>query len=144
MRLCGTKAALKARSTVDSFATTHWSSRSPYAFGDVALKFALFPVQSANVSLARGPNYVRDDLARRLELGDIVFIFKVQLFVNEEVTPIENGVVNWDESVSPFVYTLGQLIIPRQEITSLKAVALEDKLNGELKFDPYHTSEGIR
>src|SRR5262249_20811259 len=89
LRLLG--AALKARSVLTSFATEEWSSRVPYAFGGVALKYGLFPAKSADVAIAKGPNASREDFVERLKRDDIVFDFKVQLFVNEELTPIDDG-----------------------------------------------------
>src|SRR5262249_14354851 len=135
------RAALKARSVLTSFATVEWSSRAPFAFGGVALKYGLFPAKSAEVSIAKGPNATREDFVERLKRDDIVFDFKVQLFVNEELTPIEDGSVNWDESVSPFDITLGQLIIPRQDLTSAEALATHTELNDKLKFNPWNNCE---
>ncbi len=127
---------------VESLATEAFWSRAPFAFGNTALKYAIFPAESTTVSVEKGPDYLRQDFIERLNLGPVVYDFKVQLFVNEKVTPIEDGVIEWKESDSPFV-TIGQLYIPQQDLTSEEAQAAEKEVNA-MAFNPWNTIKQIR
>ena len=42
--------------------------------------------------------------------------------------------------MSPFDITLGQLVIPQQDLTTAEAMALQEQLNGELKFNPWNNA----
>ena len=86
--------------------------------GNYALKFAIFPVypnEPGTISgIAKGPNYLQDDMIERLKHGPVNFDFKVQLYTSDKSKPIEDGVVEWSPKDSPFV-TVGRLTIPNQE-----------------------------
>ena len=49
---------------------------------------------------------------RRLEQSSLAYTLQLQFFVSEAHTPIEDGSVNWEESVAPYT-TVGRLTIPR-------------------------------
>ncbi len=127
---------------VASLATETFWSRAPFAFGPYALKFALSPAQSHEVVVVKGPNYLHEDLVERLKLGPIVYDFKVQLYVNDQLTPIEDGTVEWLEANSPFM-TIGQLYIPAQDLTSSDALKTEQMVNNQA-FNPWCTITSIR
>ncbi|MGH7711513.1 MAG: peroxidase family protein, partial [Gemmatimonadaceae bacterium] len=89
-----------------------------------------------------GPDYLRDELTRRVASGDVVFDLAAQLYVDPKRTPIEDGSVEWRESDSPPV-PLARLTMPRQDLTSAdaqqRAVAIE-----RMAFTPWNVVGDIR
>jgi hypothetical protein len=63
---------------------------------------------------------------------DACFVFALQRFVDQTVTPIEHSTVSWDE-VSPFV-PVADLRIPAQTFTS----DAQDTFCEDLAFTPWH------
>ena len=129
---------------VESLATETYWSRSPFAIGRqgkhdnrYAFKFALVPGSCPVASVPNGDDYLREDFNKRLRRGSIFFTLKVQLFVNDKVTPIEDVSVEWKEADSPF-FTIGELYIPRQNLDSLEAQAVALKVNA-LGFNIWNT-----
>jgi catalase len=83
-----------------------------------------------------GPGLLRDDLQRRLQKGPVVFHFKIQRFVDEETTPIEDTTTEWNEEDSPFV-TVAKLVIPQQDLGTQEAKANDAQVDA-LKFSPWN------
>jgi hypothetical protein len=127
---------------VASLATEAFWSRAPYAVGPHALKFKLEPTAPPSSVPPPGPNALREELVGRLRREDVRFLFRVQQFVDERTTPIEDGTVEWLERDAP-PQTIGELIIPRQDLTEPVAGEGEAAVDA-LAFDPWHTTEGIR
>jgi hypothetical protein len=130
---------------VQPWQTTPFWSRTPFTFNAYAVKFLLRPCDLDHGGFlgwfqtfwrARADaDYLRNKLAERLRHSDVTFDFRVQLFVDEERTPIEDASREWKESIAPF-RTLAQLIIPKQN--------LDDPLNADIErmaFDPWHTED---
>ena len=65
--------------------------------------------------------------------------FRVQFFVDEEKTPIEDASRDWD---APWV-TLGRLTLPKQELGSPRGQKLAAFIES-LSFDPWHAPEEFR
>jgi hypothetical protein len=126
---------------VESLATESYWGRAPFAFNQYALKYACFPAESQPVSVPKGPEYLKQDMIERLKLGPVVFDFKVQLFNNDKLTPIEDGSVEWKECDSPFI-TIAQLVIPQQDLTTAEALAAEKAIEA-MGFNPWKTIAGI-
>ena len=128
---------------IPSLATNQFWSRAPFKFGPYAVKFTLQPTESASgSSAATDEDYLKGDLIERLQKEPVAFDFRVQKYVNEEKTPIEDGSVEWKESDTPFE-TIAQLLIPQQNL--LTAAASEtDALVDELEFNPWNTMEEFR
>lgn len=122
-----------------SLAEESYFSRSAFAFGDYAVKFQFTPNSSADIVLPLSDGYLRDDLIVRLSLAPVVFDFQVQYFLNEELTPIEDGSVIW---ASP-LFSIAQLIIPQQDLTSAAALAAHAAVE-DLEFSPWQTTSFIR
>ena len=99
-------------------------------WGRPALKLGPFAVQFKLQHTTReklkpepsGPGLLREDLQQRLEKKPVVFDFKVQRFVDEETTPVEDASTEWNEEDSPFV-GIAQLIIPQQDLSTKEAKA---------------------
>jgi catalase len=60
------------------------------------------------------PNYLSVELLNRARQGPIKFILSVQLEKDPDSTPIENGLVEWEESVSPSI-PVAELVLDRQD-----------------------------
>src|SRR5262249_737289 len=83
------------------------------------------------------PMQLRHELAERLSKGAVTFDFLVQPYVNEDLTPIEDGSVAWTEAVSRPVH-LATLTIPAPAVDSPQARASERRID-QLVFNPWHT-----
>ncbi len=128
---------------IDSLTTDQFWSRAPYKFGPYAVKFTLQPAQqAASSSTAAGENYLKQDFIERLQKGAITFDFRVQRFVDEGKTPIEDGTVEWKESDSPFE-TIAQLVIPQQDLSTASARETETLVDS-LAFNPWNTTDDFR
>ncbi len=128
----------QASKPIESLATETYFSRSPFAFGDYALKFQFVP--NDNRPLARkedSDEFLSEDLIGQLLLGSVVFDFQVQLFDSEATTPIEDGSVQW--STTPF--TIGRLILPPQNLlgdSNWKSIV------EAIEYNPWTVPEGFR
>lgn len=137
------QALRKSSRTINSLATDQFWSRAPIKFGPYAVKFMLQPVETVASGLAdSGENYLKEDLIERLQKGPLTFNFRVQRYVDEVKTPIEDGTVEWKESDSPFE-TIARLVIPQQDLRTVKARETE-ALVDRLEFNPWNTTDGFR
>jgi hypothetical protein len=125
---------------IDSLATAAFWSRSPFAFGETAVKLKLQPrsAPAAATSAGRGPDYLRTDLVERLKQGPVTYLFQVQRFVDERRTPIEDGSVEWKEADAP-PQTIAELVIPQQDLSADTNESAVDRL----EFTPWHTTDAI-
>jgi hypothetical protein len=121
---------------VISLATEQFWSRAPYALGPYALKFTFAPVERAAGTPGTDPGYLRADLVQRLKATEVKYDLKAQFWLDEKRTPIEDGVVEWKESDSAPV-TLGQLILPTQDLTTPAAEAIRQNVD-RMEFNPWH------
>jgi len=129
---------------VTSVATSRYWSALPIKFGPYAVKYGLQPHAQPAPGAQKGtsPGYLSDELAARLKQGPVVYDFRVQFFVDEARTPIEDASHEWAESDAPFV-TLGRLTLVQQDLSSpagQKLAALVERLS----FDPWHATEDFR
>lgn len=89
---------------IDSLATDQFWSRAPIRFGPYAVKFTLQPSESASGGVTTsGENYLREDFIERLQRRPITFDFRVQRYVDEVKTPIEDGTVEWKSGTTKSV-----------------------------------------
>jgi hypothetical protein len=93
-------------------------------------------------SVSKSPTYLADEIAERLSREAVSYDFRVQFFVDEARTPIEDASVEWPESVSPFE-TVARLVIPQQDVRSEEGVAREASIE-RMSFDPWHAPEEFR
>ena len=137
------QALMKESRKIDSLATDQFWSRAPYRFGPYAVKFTLQPFGSTpGSSAALGESYLKEDFIERLLRGPITFDFKVQRYVDEVKTPIEDGTVEWKESDAPFE-AIAQLVIPKQDLRTASAKEAEILVDN-LDFNPWNTTEEFR
>lgn len=129
-------------SNMTSMATASYWSRTPFSFAGTAVRFVMRPHNAASARAGNGPDYLHEEMRRRLASSDVVFDLAAQLFVDEQRTPIEDGSVEWLESVSPPV-PLGRLTLPRQDLTSDASLAQAAQVDG-LALTPWNVAGDIR
>ncbi|HLA34575.1 MAG TPA: hypothetical protein VJ001_06870 [Rhodocyclaceae bacterium] len=122
------------------FATETFYSAAPIACGPYAVKVRLLPA-SSEVKSRTPPNWA-DDMAERLEHGDLSFDLQLQFFVDETDTPIEDASKEWTDEVAPCV-TVARLVLPRQHRRS----PINQELAGLVEhdsFDPWRALQAHR
>jgi hypothetical protein len=128
---------------VDSLSAERFWSRAPIALGSIAVKYFLEPYNRPTASVATtGNDYLRSEFRERLKREPVTFGFKVQRFVDELSTPIEDGSVVWEESISP-PEEIAYLTIPQQDLNSASADEME-RFVDNLEFNPWNTVDGFR
>ncbi len=125
---------------VPSLATGRYYSAVPVRWGAAAAKIALEPLAPR----ADGPTPadLGAELDARLRTGPVSWEFRVQLFVDEVRTPIEDASVEWKSADAPFV-TVARLALPRQDMASERGQRLAAFVE-KLSFDPWHAPEEFR
>jgi hypothetical protein len=119
----------------ESLVTARYSSTLPYALGGSIVKYRLVaaePVEGSEPGTS--PNYLAEDLKRRLQAGAISFLIEAQSFVDDSVTPIDRATERWEETTSPFV-AVARLDIPAQDIDQPGQAAYGEGL----AFSPWRT-----
>lgn len=128
----------------------YWS-RTSFQYGDFAIRFLIRPshgskslsqtqqllgvLRSVFQGVPQKDIYMRERLFEALKADDLRFDFCIQLFVDEQKTPIEDAYIEWKESDSPPI-PIATLIIPKQDF--------DEKLQEEMEhmaFNPWHTNE---
>jgi hypothetical protein len=126
-----------------SMATVPYFSALPTRYGAYAAKFKLEPHQRQESNgVARTADYLSDDLVRRLAQGPLSWDFRVQFFVDEARTPIEDASVEWTEADAPFT-TVARLTLPKQDVKSEQGQKLAERVEA-FSFDPWHATEDFR
>jgi catalase len=122
---------------IKSFAVQDFWARPSSKLGPFAVQFKLQHTTREKLKpVPSGPDLLREDLQRRLAKGPVVFDFKVQRFVDEETTPIEDASKEWNEEDSPFV-SIAQLVIPQQDLSTNEAKANDAQVDA-LSFSPWN------
>jgi hypothetical protein len=115
------------------FATETFSTAVPIACGPYAMRVRLLP---SGRSVLPGKDKLMDDLRAQLEKGPLVHELQLQFFVSEEITPIEDGSVDWPEDQAPWI-TAGRLTVAPQSFDGDEAKRLADESESG-KFDPWN------
>lgn len=118
-----------------SLIATHYSSTLPYALGETIVKYRLRadkPIEADTPGPS--PNYLAEDLKKRLKAGAISFLIEAQQFIDDSVTPIDRATERWEEATSPFV-AVARLDIPAQDIDQAGQVVYGEGL----AFSPWRT-----
>ncbi len=126
------KRLLSSARKVDSLATEKFFTVAPIRFGAHAARLSLAPKQS---DAGRNGASLRDDLLARIEKAPLEWELRAQLFVNDDVTPIEDTSREWPEDVTPPI-PLAKLIMREQEPV--------DELVESFSFDPWHAVVELR
>jgi hypothetical protein len=111
-------------------------SAVPYQFGSKAVKYSAKPVFNRKSELPNRPsdNYLRERMQEHLAKEEASFDFMVQIQKDPYATPIENGLLPWDEEVAPFL-KVATVKIPRQNFDSPQQLVDCDNLS----FTPWHS-----
>jgi hypothetical protein len=118
-----------------SLVTARYSSTLPYALGEAIVKYRLVAAQPVQADApSPSPNYLAEDLKKRLNAGAISFLIEAQPFVDDSVTPIDRATERWDETISAFV-TIARLDISAQDIDQPGQAAYGEGL----AFSPWRT-----
>jgi hypothetical protein len=114
----------------------YWST-TPYQLGSQSIKFSVKPHrQDSPGSTPNSDTYLREAVVKYLsEDGhDATFDFLVQIYVNDEKTPIEDPMQEWKEEDSPFI-KLATIQIPSQKCDFEERQRLDEGLS----FMAWHT-----
>jgi hypothetical protein len=129
---------------VDSLAAETFYSALPIRWGDYAVKFSLAPKDFAasDPGDASDGDRLRHELDRRLASAPVRFELRIQAYVDDVSTPIEDATVDWDVASSPWI-TVADLEIVQQDTTSDQGKKLADWIE-TLSFDPWHAPVEFR
>jgi hypothetical protein len=129
---------------VPSLATSRYWSALPIRLGPYAVHYALSPhaQDSPGAAPGRTPDYLGEELARRLEAGPVGYDFQLQFYRDAERTPIEDASREWKEEDAPFI-TVARLTLPRQSLASPRGRRVAELVE-KLSFDPWHALEELR
>ncbi len=141
----GTFGLLKSLATAPRVTSMHavpFYTALPIRFGQTAAKLALFPESFVPGARRGSDDSLREDLVERLRAGPLEWSLRVQLFVDEQTTPIEDASVRWPEDRAPF-HEVARLVLPQQDPSSPRGVKLGEYVES-LSFDPWHAVEELR
>ncbi|HEY0132487.1 MAG TPA: catalase family protein [Nannocystis sp.] len=138
------QAAASMKSPTTTLATPRFYSALPIRWGEHAGRVSLTPVPPLDERTHGdgGPDALRGDLAARLKAGPIAFTLAVQLYVDPQRTPIEDGSVDWSEDDSPYV-PVADVVLPQQDLTDDRGRELDAYVE-QLSFDPWHAPVEFR
>lgn len=115
-------------------------SAVPYKLGERSMKFKAIPCATNSFhdelpSDDASPNFLRERLVSTLQSNSACYEFWVQPNMDPEKNIIENPMIAWDESVSPYI-KVATLKIPQQ-----KDIDSTEHLNfcENLSFTPWHS-----
>jgi catalase len=126
---------IKNMKPADPAESRYWSM-SAYALGNTAVKYSAIPCEKPQSIYPENPgdNYLSENLAKHLESRDACFKFAVQPYVNDRSTPVEDPMVEWKESDSPFT-EVATIQIPVQKFNSNE----QQQFCENLSFTPWHS-----
>ena len=131
---------------VDSVALETYWSRGAILWGEAGpMRYLLRPamMRPARALLRNGiPTISITKIADRLRKSDVEFDLFLQPYVDENLTPIEDGSIEWTETNSPPV-KVARLTIPKQDADAAVGRANE-RLVDEIAFNPWHTTDDFR
>jgi hypothetical protein len=114
----------------------YWSA-TPFRLGSQVIKFSIEPhQQDTPVATATSETYLREAVVKYLteEGNDATFDFLVQLYVDDEKTPIENPMQEWKEEDTPYI-KLATITIPAQKFDFDERHRLDEGMS----FMAWHT-----
>ncbi|MDZ4850596.1 MAG: catalase family protein [Pirellulaceae bacterium] len=121
-------------------ASNTYFSMAPIRFGNYLAKYRAKPVGDRHDSylelvqrLGSQADALRLALEETLHTQEVLFELQVQLRTSESTMPVEDATIEWPECESPY-RTVAHLLLPRQEITSLR----EQSKYQSLAFNVWH------
>jgi hypothetical protein len=129
--------AATSKSVANPLLIQYWST-TPYKLGSQIIKFSVKPHRQDVILEAKptSENYLREAAVHYLtvEGQEASFDFLVQIFVDSETTPIEDGTVEWKEIDTPFI-KVATIRIPAQKFDFPE----RHRLDEGIAFSPWHT-----
>jgi Catalase len=128
--------AITSKQVANPLLIQYWST-TPYQLGTQSIKFSVKPHQQDTLgSTPTSGTYLREAVFKYLsqENKDATFDFLVQLYVDDQKTPIEEPMQEWKEQDSPFI-KLATIKIPAQKFD----FAERHRLDEGLSFMAWHT-----
>ncbi|MEH2048044.1 catalase family protein [Nostoc sp.] len=128
--------AIRNKQVVNPLLVQYWST-TPYRLGSESIKFSVKPhQQDTSGSIPNSENYLREAVVKYLsaEGKDVTYDLLVQLYIDDEKTPIEDPMQEWKEEDSPFI-KLATITIPSQKFDFEERQRLDEGLS----FTPWHT-----
>ena len=139
------RTAAKTARRVDSLALERYWSCGAILWGEAGpVRYQLRPADmpKAREASSTDPDYLHHEIAERLRSGEVRFHLSVQLYFDEEHTPIEDGTVEWAEASSVPI-KVATLTIPQQDVDGSEGRATERLVN-QMAFNPWNTTEDFR
>ena len=106
----------------DSVLWADYNSVTPYRFGADSGRYVKYLLRArrrtggpAIPAGRRGPNYLAEDLKRRLAKAGTTFDFMIQFSTDPSKMPIDAATVAWDERASPPI-RVARLSLPKQTV----------------------------
>jgi hypothetical protein len=132
-RALGTLGKLAKQPPFSGFGTEKFFSAAPIACGPYAMRVRIVPHTAAS-----GERFAdwRDGVKAHLGRGPLEFDFELQFFVDEKLTPIEDGSVDWPDSEAPWV-KVARLTVPPQTLDGDEGKRLTEEVERS-KFDPWN------
>ena len=117
---------------------SYWSVL-PFACGpEASVKYRLTPLDHApgGAPPEDAPDFLRQDLARRLAAGSARFELAIQPFTSDAETPLDAAMTRWP---TPF-QRIGELVVDRQDVTAPG----QDAYGENLSFGPWRVPSANR
>jgi hypothetical protein len=113
----------------------YWSM-APFKFGNRIVKLSVKSqqIEQPPETLPESENYLREAIVNHLAVGEAYFDFLIQFYVDDEKTPIEDHVKEWQEADSPFI-KVATVRIPSQKFDFEERKRLDEGI----LFSPWHT-----
>jgi hypothetical protein len=126
---------IRGQKLVNPLQARYWSM-TPYLLGDRAIKFSATPLSRLGDAPPEtpGPDFLREAMKAQLAAEDVYYEFGVQVQTDPAEMPVEDPLVLWDETKSPF-QRVAIIRIPRQDIGADGRDALAESLS----FTPWHS-----
>jgi len=119
----------------DSVLNTQFYSVSAYTLGSQEnVKYSARPCSkepAADVDRSK-PNFLREEMQKRLANGTACFEFMVQLQVPGKNMPVEDTTVEWSEKDSPFI-PVARIEILKQQFEA------NNEIGENMSFNPWHS-----
>jgi hypothetical protein len=132
------RTAIDGAKIKDPFAARYYTA-APYRYGPGAVKLQLRPCTSLATSGAKGPDALKQAMAKHVDTGKACFDLLVQLFASEQITPIEDFSKVWDEKIAQPT-RVAQITFAKQAFDNPAQQAFCENLS----FNPWRTIEDHR
>ncbi len=125
-----------------SLAATRFWGKVPMRINDHAVKYQLVPRHFARLAPgASGNDFLREDLIARMAKLPVHYDLRVQRFVDQARTPLEDHSIEWLERDAP-PETIGKLVIEKGAFQR-QPPELEAEIE-RMAFNPWNTIDALR